>query len=186
MAKVTFPASDLLKAFRGLEMAIERRRTELMSVLGTRLLSEAQKAFQDKSRGGRGSDGITWKKLAASTIERKTRRGRRNDKRRKTKGGKARPPAGSTNIGVDTGLLRASAQPGFSGTATTADGQRRTASNVFIVNERSVTVGYAREYAEYFDAVRPLMPDVLPKEWQDALNESAQNFLDRYVRGEQT
>lgn len=184
VAKVIFPASELTKGLGKISELINRRRADLLEILGVRLLSEAQRAFQQKSRGGTGSDGIKWKPLAEATIAHKGRRGKRNEKRKTTKGGKARPGAGSSQIGVDTGLLRSSAQPGFKGSATTKDGQQRTASNVFVVNERSVTVGYAREYAEYFDEVRPLMPEVMPVEWQRALDDSAQRFIDQYVKGE--
>jgi hypothetical protein len=184
MAKVIFPASDLLAGLGSIATLVERRRAELLEILGVRFLSEAQQDFQRKSRGGKGNDGIKWKPLADATIERKGRRGVRNEKRKETAGGKPRPQAGSSQIGVDTGLMRASAQPGFSGSATTRSGQKRTATNVFAVSERSVTVGYAREYAEYFDEVRPLLPEKLPRYYQDALDDSAQRFLDKYVKGE--
>lgn len=170
MAKVVFPASELLGGLRALSQLVDKRRGELLEILGVRLLSESQKAFQAKSRGGQGSDGIKWKSLAASTIERKGRRGKRNEKRKKTAGGKARPGAGSSQIGVDTGLMRASGQPGAKGSLVPN-------------GEQSVTVGYSMEYATYFDEIRPLMPDKMPAAWQNALDDSAQRFINKYVEG---
>lgn len=92
-------------------------------------------------------------------IKAKNRRGEKNSKRKTTKSGKAMPGAGSSAIGIDTGLQQASASPGFQG----SDGK---GGNIDIVTETSVTVGYGREYSGYFDAARPLLPTVLPEAWR--------------------
>lgn len=80
----------------------------------------------------------------------------------KTKSGKAKPPGGSYQIGVDTGLLRNSATPGFSG----GDGK---GGNILQVENARVTVGFGRSYAQYFDEDRKLIPDILPDPWRDIL-----------------
>lgn len=179
MAKARLDTSELLKVPKIAE-AIKLRRRDLLKLLGMRLLSENRKDFQKKSNGGVGLDGIKWKPLAESTIARKSRRGKRNAKRKTTAGGIARPTAGAV-IGVDTGLLRASSQPGFAKTATKG-GTTRRATNVFIASQSAVTVGYAREYADYFDAERKLLPEKLPPGYVKALDETAQRFLDKITR----
>lgn len=65
-------------------------------------------------------------------------------------------------IGVDTGLQRASAEPGYSG----PDGQ---GGNVHQVEGNQITVGYGREYSGYFDEQRPLLPEQLPDSWTERL-----------------
>lgn len=65
---------------------------------------------------------------------------------------------GKYEIGVDTGLQRSSAVPGFVG----SDGK---GGNLLKVTESSVTVGYNRNYSEFFDAKRPLLPGQLPGPW---------------------
>lgn len=80
-------------------------------------------------------------------------------------------------IGVDTGLQRASVQPGFVG----GDGQ---GGNKFDVQGNSVTVGYGRSYSEHFDRKRTLIPGTLPKAWEQELERLTENWasdvLSRY------
>ncbi len=61
-------------------------------------------------------------------------------------------------IGVDHGLQRASAQPGFTG----PDGD---GGNVMVIDQAGITVGYGRSYSKWFDIRRPLLPEVLPVSW---------------------
>lgn len=179
MARARLDTSELLKVPKIAE-AIKGRRRDLLKLLGTRLLSENRKDFQKKSTGGVGLDGIKWKPLAESTIARKSRRGKKNAKRKTTAGGITRPTAGAV-IGVDTGLLRASSQPGFA-KSETKDGKTRRASNVFIVKPNEITIGYAREYADFFDSERKLFPERIPPGYAKALDETAQRFLDKITR----
>lgn len=167
---VVFPVTEIVRGIEGGVEFINKRRHDLLEILGIRVLSLAQEAFQEKSRGGTGSDGIKWAPLKPETIKRKNRRGKRNAKRKTTKGGKKRPTAGSSQIGVDTGLMRASGMPGYNGNTE--------------VGSTSVTVGYAMEYAHWFDETRKLLPATMPDEWQQALDESAQRFIDRNLKGE--
>lgn len=175
MASVRFPMNELVAMVRHTQGKLQQDRQNLLKILGVQLLSFAQKDFQAKGRGGAGSDGVRWKPLAKSTIERKLRRGKSNAKRKKTKSGKRRPGAGSTQIGVDTGLLRASAQPGFTGN----DGR---GGNVFESRGAEVTVGYGRNYARYFDAVRPLMPSRLPQTWQEELDARTETWANKIAK----
>ncbi len=167
---VVFPVEELVRGITGGLEFINNRRHDLLEILGIRLLSEAVDAFQEKSRGGTGSDGIKWAPLKPATIARKNRRGKRNAKRKTTKGGKKRPGAGSSQIGVDTGLMRASGQPGYAGNTQ--------------VGSTSVTVGYAMEYSHWFDETRKLLPEKMPDAWQKALDDSAQRFIDKHLKGE--
>lgn len=145
---------------------LAQQRQDLLRLIGIQLLNLSQIAYVEKSQGRTGSDGIRWKPLDPKTIARKLRKGRRNDKRRTTKSGKIRPAAGAVAIGVDSGLQRASASPGY----VAPDGR---GGNVLEVAGSQVTVGYGRSYSQYFDAVRPLLPERLPPAWQRRLEELA-------------
>lgn len=81
----------------------------------------------------------------------------------------------SHEIGVDTGLQRASAGPGFQ----TNDGR---GGNVFDVTAGSVTVGYGRDYSQRFDRTRPLMPAILPAAWQQKLESVAAKWGEDVLR----
>ncbi len=74
--------------------------------------------------------------------------------------------AGSYQIGVDTGLQRNSASPGY----TAPDGK---GGNVMTRTDDSITVGFGRSYSKYFDKNRKLIPDVLPVDWMTDLEEIA-------------
>ena len=175
MASVRFPMNELVAMVRHTQGKLQQDRQNLLKILGVQILSFSQRDFQTKGRGGTGTDGIRWKPLAKSTIARKLRRGKANAKRKKTASGKKRPGAGSTQIGVDTGLLRASAQPGFKGN----DG---LGGNVFESRGAEVTVGYGRNYARYFDAVRPLMPAALPNSWQKELDQRTEDWANKIAK----
>ncbi|HUQ70369.1 MAG TPA: hypothetical protein VM165_12640 [Planctomycetaceae bacterium] len=157
--KTNIPEVQAALLAAGREMEAEQR--EVLNTIGLQLLSFVQLDYSTKSTGGTGTDGISWKPLAASTIARKQKRGKRNDRRKKqtTKSGKARPGIGSTVIGIDTGLQRNSASPGFK-----APG----GGNVLHVEGHTVTVGFGRSYSKYFDEQRKLMPTTLPAEWERA------------------
>ncbi len=172
---VKFPMNEIVASVRNVQGKLEKDRANLLKILGTQLLSYAQQDFQTKGRGGRGSDGQAWKPLAASTIKAKARRGKGNAKRKKTKGGKKRPVGDATQIGVDTGLLRASARPGYRG----AD---NNGGNVFDIRGVQVTVGYGRNYAKYFDEKRPLFPKVIPQGWQEALDKRTEEWADKIAK----
>lgn len=78
-------------------------------------------------------------------------------------------------IGVDTGLQRASAKPGFQG----GDGE---GGNVLKVEGHRVTVGYGRSYSKYFDEKRPLLPSTLPRVWVGRLEEQAEGWAEGIIR----
>lgn len=78
-------------------------------------------------------------------------------------------------IGVNTGLQRSSAQPGFAG----PDGQ---GGNVMKLEAGSVTVGYGREYSKYFDAKRPLFPAKLPEAWIQRFERMIAEWTQQIVR----
>jgi len=73
---------------------------------------------------------------------------------------------GSYQIGRDTGLQLNSASPGFMG----PDGG---GGNIFTQDEVSFTIGFGRNYSQYFDRWRKLIPDVLPAAWQEELERLA-------------
>lgn len=78
-------------------------------------------------------------------------------------------------IGVDTGLQRASAKPGFR--ADDSDG-----GNVLAVRENAVTAGYGRSYSKHFDKKRPLLPSDLPAAWRKNLEAMTENWATGVIR----
>ena len=150
---------------------LRQKKAELLETMGVQLLSDAQLDYLTKSRGGTGLDGVKWNPV--KNVRAKNRRGRKSEG--KTKSGKTLPGPDQNEIGVDTGLQRASASPGFVG----PDGK---GGNFFVQDADSVTVGYGREYSEHFDAQRPLLPDTLPDEWvqhqEEVLKEWAEKIID--------
>ena len=177
MFTIKFPLAEIKAKLGNAKARIEREQRDLNEAIGVQLLSLAKQDYRTKSRGGTGTDGITWKPLAPATIKKKNVRGARNSKRKTTKGGKARPGIGSSAIGIDTGLQQASASPGFSG----SDGK---GGNVLVVTETSVTVGFNREYSEHFDAVRPLLPAVLPELWEKKCEEIVERRISTILESE--
>jgi len=91
---------------------------------------------------------------------------------------------GNHQIGVDTGLQRASASPGFSDphgiwSKSPVDS---LGQNLFVVNGGEVAIGYHRDYSAAFDAVRPLFPDTLPTEWRADAEEIAHEWASEVIR----
>lgn len=175
--KIQNPFAAIVAKTKAAKKKVEQQQRNLLEAVGVKLLSFAQQDYRTKSRGGTGTDGITWKKLAPATIKRKnsTSAGKENATRKTTKGGKARPGIGSSAIGVDSGLQQNSASPGFKG----GDGK---GGNVLTVTEHDVTVGYGREYSKYFDDQRPLLPTRLPEAWQKSIDELVTRGVERIVR----
>lgn len=234
MFRIRFPYDEIAQHGREVQAEFIRQRGELLQVLGIQLLSKVKLAFEEKSRGGTGADGIKWKPLTANTLLRRLQKrgavsgfkthggGFRNGQKgtvaknskttkdilrsletagaikingagkagsikkgttftvtnnakridsvnvagsKKTKTGKPRPSNSSHQIGVDTGLLRNSATPGYKG----PDGK---GGNVLDVSQHAVTVGFGRTYAEYFDRDRTLIPDPLPDDWMRELEQT--------------
>lgn len=153
---VNFPADGIRAKLRRAKVAFGTQQQPVLEAMGVAVLSQSQQAYRVKSRGGMGSDGITWKPLAASTIAKRNRRGKKNAKRTTTKSGKARPIGGTVSIGIDTGLQLNSASPGFKAVG---------GGNIMRLTNTSITVGYGRSYSVYFDEHRPLLPDKLPEPW---------------------
>lgn len=166
---VQFPEQEILRSIQASQAELEERRHELLTALGTELLALIQIAYDEKSSGRSGSDGVTWKPLKAETRRRKVRKGLANERR--LAGAGFAGLAGQTTIGVDTGLQRASGMVGFAA----SDGK---GGNIFSVGANDVTVGYGREYSVYFDRLRTLIPENLPPEWVEYLEGVAVEFAE--------
>lgn len=173
MFRVRFPLQELRAQAANIDQRLRKEQPTILMVLGVQLLSFVSEAYNVKSRGGTGSDGITWKPLNPKTIKAKNRRGKRNFKRTATKSGKERPTANDSLIGVNTGLQRASASPGFRGDA-----------QAFVLGEAQITVGFNLSYSKFFDETRPLLPDPIPESWQRELEALVQDWADRIVKEE--
>lgn len=171
--KLTVPTDKIRQRVRKARAELLADRQTVLGTMGVQLVSLANLAYRDKSRGGTGSDGIKWEPLAASTIKRKNRRGKANAKRKTTKSGKARPAGGRVAIGIDTGLQMSSVSPAVA----------KVGSPALQVTDRDVTVKYTRSYSKYFDEKRPLLPKTLPASWRvkclGILTRWARSILDR-------
>ncbi len=165
---LTVPTANIRQRWRKARAELRRDRRTPLNAIGVQIVSDANQAYRVKSRGGMGSDGIHWKPLAQSTIDRKNRRGKQNAKRTKTKSGKARPIGGSVSIGIDTGLQMSSVSPAIA----TVD------SAALKVTDKDVTVRYTRSYSKYFDEKRQLLPEKLPQPWR----QKCLGILNRWVR----
>ena len=172
---VTFPLEEIRKKLRNCKARIAKEHHDLNEAVGVQLLSLAQQDYRTKSRGGTGTDGIKWAALKRPRANAK--RGKRNEKRKTTKGGKVRPTTASTSIGIDTGLQQASASPGFKG----SDGK---GGNILEVTDTSVTVGFGREYSEHFDALRPLLPIELPESWRQKCEDIKDRRISQILKEE--
>lgn len=159
---VRVPADEIRAKLRSARVSFGTQQREVLEALGVRILSFAKQDYVTKSRGGTGTDGIKWKPLAQSTIDKRNRRGKANVKRKKTKSGKKRPTPGRVAIGIDTGLQLNSATPGF-----TAPG----GGNIMRLTNTDITVGFGRFYSKYFDDKRELLPDAIPTKWRHALED---------------
>lgn len=82
-------------------------------------------------------------------------------------------------IGVDTGLQRASAQPGFRG----PDGQGGNVLNVDTA-ALAVTIGFGRSYSGHFDNLRPLLPADLPEPWRSECEQIITDWVEHIAEEE--
>lgn len=171
---VRVPSDEIRAKLRSAKAAFGNEQRPCLEAMGVSLLSNSQQAYLQKSKGLRGSDGITWAPLAPSTIEKRNRRGKVNAKRKTTKSGKVRPTGGSVDIGRDTGLQLSSARPGFS----VGGG-----GNIFRLTNTSVTVGYGMSYSKYFDEDRALLPDKVPDPWVAQLEAIVGRWAEAIMKG---
>lgn len=123
-------ARDLREIADLLEQSID----DVLTAIGEELTGYIMEDFETKSRGGVGEGGIQWAPLDPRTIAKKAKR---------AKGGDT-----STQIGVDTGLMRMSIQP----LTPDLDGK---GGSIFKIEGNQVSVGFGRHYAKYFDEGRP-------------------------------
>ena len=174
-ARVNTRQVDALKArCRAARRSFVTEQREVLEAVGVKVLSLSKVAYVEKSRGAKGSDGISWKPLAAATVKQKNKRGKRNFGRKATKSGKARPGMGQSAIGIDTGLQLSSASPGFSAAG---------GGNIMEITNTTVTVGYGRSYSKYFDRVRKLMPAKLPAEWRKQCDAIVRRWMTKLLKG---
>lgn len=185
MFRIRFPIREIAQGLQKAQTRLAQRQPELLQILGVQLLGFVKIAYEEKGKGRTGSDGIRWDPLKASTIERKNRRARPKNRKGKrtgkpkatTKSGKKRPGLGESQIGVDSGLQRASAAPGYKA----PDGR---GGNVMEIEGAGITVGFGREYSEHFDDKRKLIPDKLPDEWQKELEGTVSDWAGQVINEE--
>lgn len=174
--QIKVPYNDIIARVESAKKNVEQQKPEILEAIGVQVLSLAQRDYRTLSRGGTASDGRVWKALDPKTIKRKASRGRKAGVVKRTFGGNVLPSGNVSAIGIDTGLQMASGSPGFIG----ADAK---GGNVFTKGPTSITVGYGRVYSKYFDAVRKLMPDVLPDSWRKAIDRVVAAWLQKIVAG---
>jgi hypothetical protein len=184
--KITINTAELRRQLLAVGQSLDDPR-EVLNDVGVYLLSEVRLNFEELSNRGSGVDGTKWKDHALSTAIIKAEKGGWRPSDRKGKDERQsvfqiirkveknaytvteRPPP--SQIGVDTGLLRNSSVPGYKGDAE--------GGNLFEVDlpSASVTVGFGRSYARYFDKERPLIPTEAPKDWVDGAEEIVSDWL---------
>lgn len=202
-------STDIAAQTSKVKAEILRRHAELLEKLGVEILKRVAKAYNEKARGRTGADGITWRDLDRKTLEARVRRrspARRIVQRRRDLASQIRNTKGKGSgsriaklrakrkerleklqslidkevsrhmIGVDTGLQRASASPGFKGDV---DG-----GNVFNVDAKlgQATVGFRRTYSDYFDEDRKLIPERLPADWLESLENIAEEHFNQILK----
>ncbi len=155
MIKITLTSSDA-RNLSEIADSLSQGLEDVLLAVGTEMTGYVMEDFEAKSRGGSGADGTQWKPLDPKTIKRKAKR---------AKGGNTQ-----TQIGVDTGLMRASAMPGLASQAA------ENAAPIEIQGNE-VTVGFRRRYSKYFDKSRTLIPDPIPQEWVDAAEEIVEQWV---------
>ena len=186
MLKITVDTADLNRKLKAVGQALDDP-AEVLNDVGVYLLGEVRLSFEEMSRRGTGVDGTKWKEHALSTAIIKAEKGGWRPPDRKKKDEKqsvfaviskvdkgeytetVNPP--KSQIGVDTGLLRNSSVPGFKG-----DGEGGNLLEVDL-QSASVTVGFARSYAKFFDKDRPLIPTEAPKDWVEGAEEIVGDWL---------
>lgn len=173
--QIRVPYNDIIARVETARKNLVAGKSEVMEAIGVQVLSVAQRDYRTLSRGGTSSDGRTWKKLDPKTIKRKASRGRKAGRTTRTFSGNILPKGNVSAIGIDTGLQFASGSPGFIGDAN--------GGNVFVTGPSSITVGYGRRYSKYFDAVRKLMPDVLPDNWRKSIDRVVAAWVKKIVAG---
>ena len=90
----------------------------------------------------------------------------------------------SYQIGVDTGLQRASAAPGFDDPRDiwSVNPPDNLGGNIFEIDGGSVTIGYNRSYSAAFDADRPIFPETLPETWKEDAGDAVESWANEIVR----
>jgi len=174
--QIRVPYNEIIARVETAKKNVVAGKSQVLEAIGVQVLSLAQKDYRTLSRGGTASDGRSWKALNPETIRRKARRGRKAGVVKRTYSGNVLPSGNVSAIGIDTGLQLASGSPGFIG----ADGK---GGNVLAKGPSSITVGYGRQYSKYFDAVRKLMPDVLPDSWRKSIDRVVAAWLQKIVAG---
>lgn len=176
--EIRVPYNDIIARVDAAKKKVAEGKSEVLEAIGIQVLSLAQRDYRTLSRGGTASDGRIWKALDPKTIKRKASRkgSRKAGVVKRTFGGNVLPSGNVSAIGIDTGLQFASGSPGFIG----ADGK---GGNILTKGPSSITVGYGREYSKYFDAVRKLMPDVLPDNWRKAIDRIVAVWIQKIIAG---
>ncbi len=134
--------------------------------VGNAVLKLIREAYLVKLDGGEGSDGITWAKLAASTLAKRRRKGRDDEE-----------------ILIEMGSLLASLRPG------TDDRPSGVVDQVFDIGRAGVTVGTAEEKADWHQhgrenmPARPIVPPdgEIPVAWEEPIEAAMQQGLERVI-----
>jgi hypothetical protein len=181
MYSIRFPVDELTQQNVAASYELKKRQADALKLLATLFASLAAEAYESKSKGGTGSDGIKWDDISPATKAAKNRRAKRKtgknrrgglrNNKEATSTGKKRPTISDSMIGVDTGLQRAAVSPGY---GTNADLSNPDAILEF--TEVDFTIGYGRPYSKYFDEKRPLFPSVLPPDWETQADEGLTNW----------
>lgn len=169
-----FPKQEIVKILADGQKTMRSEFHDLLTALGMRYLSFVSQDYERKGRGLTGEDGIQWAPLTSGYLKRRIKKNMKakGAKKLTTKTGKLRPTVGNVQIGVDTGLQRASITPGYQG-----------ADKIFRVEEVTVLVGFGRSYSKYFDIKRKLLSEKMPLLWFEVLADMAKEFGENAMKG---
>ncbi len=190
--------TDLPQKLQQASQQLDKLLPSLLQQIGVFLSAEQKFSFEDKSRGGSGADGKSWKPLTATTeFLKQTRyisKSRKKDesgftdkqkasalKRRGRMRAKLKAKMGPlkrSQIGVDRGLLRNSGNQGF----RPSDGKGGNLNRLEL-NGKRLVLEYGRSYATHFDAIRPLFPTTTPAAWSEGVDKIVRDWVDGILSG---
>jgi hypothetical protein len=183
-----------------MQASLDEARRSALDAIGVRVFSWVQIAYEQKSRRQTDAFGVRWdditpaaiagrimKRKVGEELRRKLPRGAEFAKNRAAIIYRAitdpdflpkfyrafQREMVNVAIGIDTGRLRRSLQPG----RVYGPGE-----SVMVNNGRSILMGTAVRYAGFFDEKRPIFPTQLPQKYLDELQQIAADVIEKVFR----
>jgi len=152
MAIRSFPLRELTTAIDAVARALTDQRRESLGLLGEQLVLFVQQAYEEKSRGGTGGDGMTW------------------DATRRSEQGH--------DIGFDSGQLKASISHSGQG-AQDLESIFTTESGTITVG---YTASHARHFDQHRTLIPDRLPDAWQQELQQIAATRCQTLIETLLQ----